>query len=67
MMNNVHYVQWSVENSPTALELLGVFWLERHKDVVEEWGAAYHDAAWMPLVDMLKVNITANTASLMIL
>lgn len=30
-MNNVHYIQWSVENSPGALELLGVAWLERHK------------------------------------
>lgn len=57
IMNNVHYVQWSVESSPAALDLLGVAWLERHKDVVEEWGAAYHDATWMPLVHMLRVGL----------
>ena len=55
VMNNVHYIQWSVESSPAALELMGVAWLERHKDMVEEWGAAYHDATWMPLVNMLRV------------
>jgi exocyst complex protein 7 len=55
LMNNIHYVQWSVESSAVALELLGVPWLERHKDIVEEWGAAYHDATWMPLVHMIKV------------
>jgi hypothetical protein len=55
MMNNVHYIQWSVETSPAAVELLGSAWLERHKDLVEEWGAGYHDATWMPLVHMLKV------------
>lgn len=55
VMNNVHYIQWSVESSPAALHLLGVAWLERHKDVVEDWGAAYHEATWMPLVHMLRV------------
>jgi hypothetical protein len=54
MMNNVHYVQWSVEGS-AALGLLGVDWLERHKDVVEDWGARYHDITWMPIINMLKV------------
>lgn len=54
MMNNVHYVQWSVENS-AALGLLGVDWLERHKDMVEDWGARYHDITWMPIINMLKV------------
>ena len=54
MMNNVHYVQWSVENSG-ALGLLGQEWLERHKDLVEECGAKYHDLVWMPLVNMLQV------------
>jgi hypothetical protein len=57
MMNNVHYVQWSVEGSPAALQLLGGPWLERHKDAVEDWGAKYHDATWMPLVQMLKVMV----------
>lgn len=57
MMNNVHYVQWSVESSPAALQLLGVEWLERHKDAVEDWGAKYHDITWMPLVNMLKVGL----------
>eukprot|EP00878_Enallax_costatus_P013220 GHUV01013820.1.p1 GENE.GHUV01013820.1~~GHUV01013820.1.p1 ORF type:complete len:538 (+),score=189.34 GHUV01013820.1:921-2534(+) len=54
LMNNVHYVQWSVENTPAALKLLGEEWLERHKDAVEDWGAKYHDITWMPLVNMLK-------------
>jgi hypothetical protein len=54
MMNNVHYVQWSVESS-AALGLLGVEWLERHKDMVEDWGARYHDITWMPIINMLKV------------
>jgi hypothetical protein len=54
MMNNVHYVQWSVENS-NALALLGQEWLERHKDLVEDFGAKYHDVVWMPLVAMLQV------------
>lgn len=58
MMNNVHYVQWSVETSPAALELLGADWLERHKDAVEDWGAKYHDTTWMPLINMLKVCFT---------
>eukprot|EP00775_Hariotina_reticulata_P010615 gene10615-10773_t len=58
MMNNVHYVQWSVEGSQMALQLLGVPWLERHKDAVEDWGAKYHDAIWMPLVHMLKIEPT---------
>jgi exocyst complex protein 7 len=54
MMNNVHYVQWSVESS-AALGLLGSDWLERHKDMVEDWGARYHDITWMPIINMLKV------------
>jgi exocyst complex protein 7 len=54
MMNNVHYVQWSVESS-AALGLLGGAWLERHKDMVEDWGARYHDITWMPIINMLKV------------
>jgi len=42
-MNNVHYIQWSVENSPGALELLGVGWLERHKvrASIRIWGLKY--------------------------
>lgn len=55
LMNNVHYVQWSVEHTPAAMHLLGEEWLERHKDAVEDWGAKYHDITWMPLVNMLKV------------
>lgn len=54
MMNNVHYVQWSVEGS-TAEVLLGRGWLERHKDLVEDWGARYHDITWGPLLALLKV------------
>lgn len=54
MMNNVHYVQWSVEGS-AALGLLGGEWLERHKDAVEDWGARYHELTWLPIINMLKV------------
>jgi hypothetical protein len=50
-----HTQKASVEGSPGALALLGNAWLERHKDVVEAWGAAYHDATWMPLVALLQV------------
>lgn len=64
VMNNVHYIQWSVESSPAALHLLGVAWLERHKDVVEDWGAAYHDATWMPLVNMLRADPPADPVRL---
>jgi exocyst complex protein 7 len=55
LMNNVHYVQWSVEGSPAALALMGSEWLERHKDLVEEYGAKYHEGVWMPLVRLLQV------------
>jgi exocyst complex protein 7 len=54
MMNNVHYVQWSVEGS-TAEELLGRDWLERHKDLVEDWGARYQDVTWGPVLALLQV------------
>ena len=55
LMNSVHYVQWSVENTPAALQLLGEEWLERHKDAVEDWGAKYHDITWMPRANIPKV------------
>eukprot|EP00879_Flechtneria_rotunda_P025217 GHRR01026787.1.p1 GENE.GHRR01026787.1~~GHRR01026787.1.p1 ORF type:complete len:607 (+),score=217.54 GHRR01026787.1:931-2751(+) len=61
MMNNVHYVQWSVESSP-GLSLLGVAWLERHKDAVEDWGAQYHKLTWMPLIELLKVEPPSDIA-----
>lgn len=54
-MNNVHYVVVSVEGCAPAARALGVDWLERHKDAVEDWGAKYHEATWMPLVALLKV------------
>jgi hypothetical protein len=54
MMNNVHYVQWSVEGS-AAEALLGRDWLERHKDLVEDWGARYQDLTWGPLLALLQV------------
>lgn len=55
LMNNIHYIVWTVENS-AALQLLGVDWLERHKDMIEDYGAAYHEATWMPIVQMLTVS-----------
>lgn len=54
MMNNVHYLQWSVEGS-AALGLLGREWLEAHKDAVEDWGARYQEVAWGPLLALLQV------------
>ncbi|KAI8467925.1 MAG: Cullin repeat-like-containing domain protein [Monoraphidium minutum] len=55
MMNNVHYVQWSVEGGP-ADALLGREWLERHKDAVEDWGARYQDITWGPLLGLLQAS-----------
>ncbi len=54
MMNNVHYVQWSVEGSP-AEGLLGREWLEKHKDQVEDWGAKYQEVTWGPVLALLQV------------
>eukprot|EP00882_Tetradesmus_deserticola_P013295 GHRQ01014102.1.p1 GENE.GHRQ01014102.1~~GHRQ01014102.1.p1 ORF type:complete len:335 (+),score=196.26 GHRQ01014102.1:1145-2149(+) len=66
MMNNVHYVQWSVESS-AALGLLGVEWLERHKDMVEDWGARYHDITWMPIINMLKAEPPSDVSRLKVM
>jgi hypothetical protein len=56
MMNNVHYVQWSAEGG-AAEALLGRDWLERHKDLVEDWGARYQDVTWGPLLAMLQARL----------
>ncbi|WIA09825.1 hypothetical protein OEZ85_009200 [Tetradesmus obliquus] len=63
MMNNVHYVQWSVEGS-AALGLLGGEWLERHKDAVEDWGARYHELTWLPIINMLKAEPPSDVSRL---
>lgn len=60
MMNNVHYVQWSAEGG-AAEALLGRDWLERHKDLVEDWGARYQDITWGPLVALLQVGVCGHT------
>jgi hypothetical protein len=44
----------TVQQSP-ALQVLGSAWVERQKDFVEQYGAAYHDLCWTPLVRILKV------------
>ena len=53
IMNNVHYVQWSAEGG-AAEALLGRDWLERHKDLVEDWGARYQEVTWGPLLALLQ-------------
>ncbi len=58
LMNNVHYMVWTVEQSPAA-ELLGTQWVERHKDFVEAYGEQYHNTVWMPLVRLLQVGDVA--------
>ncbi|KIZ02022.1 Exocyst complex component 7 [Monoraphidium neglectum] len=63
MMNNVHYVQWSVEGS-AAEALLGRDWLERHKDLVEDWGARYQDLTWGPLLALLQVDAPTDVGRL---
>lgn len=56
MMNNVHYMVKTVESS-AELMLLGEEWLERHKDRVEEWGAAYQALSWGPLIEALTADL----------
>lgn len=62
LMNNLHYMVWTVEKQPQALELLGKEWVERHKDFVEEYGAKYHNVVWLPLVKALKADNVPLTA-----
>ena len=59
LMNNVHYVQWSMEGG-AAEHLLGRPWLERHKDLVEEWGARYQDITWGPLLALVQVCVAGS-------
>ncbi|PNG99711.1 hypothetical protein TSOC_014505, partial [Tetrabaena socialis] len=37
-----------------GLGVLGLAWVERHKDIVEHYGAAYHEATWQPLIAVLE-------------
>ncbi|GFR51759.1 hypothetical protein Agub_g14211, partial [Astrephomene gubernaculifera] len=41
--------------------VLGVGWLERHKDIVEHYGAAYHEATWRPLLEGLEAVVVTQT------
>ena len=54
LMNNVHYMVWSVEQSAPLASLLGRDWLESHRDTVEAHGAAVHELCWMPLARLLE-------------
>ncbi|GIM12723.1 hypothetical protein Vretimale_15897 [Volvox reticuliferus] len=38
----------------TGLGVLGIAWVERHKDIVEHYGAAYHEKTWRPLISALE-------------
>lgn len=40
LMNNVHYVVKAVESSE-ALSIVGQDWIERHKDLIEQYGEEY--------------------------
>lgn len=46
-----------MEQSPPLLRLLGVQWVETHKDAIEAHGAAYHSAVWLPLVAQLQAQL----------
>ncbi|EFJ50648.1 hypothetical protein VOLCADRAFT_103855 [Volvox carteri f. nagariensis] len=37
-----------------SLGVLGLAWVERHKDIVEHYGASYQDKTWRPLVAVLE-------------
>ncbi|GLC40352.1 hypothetical protein PLESTB_001679800 [Pleodorina starrii] len=37
-----------------GLGVLGSAWVERHKDIVETYGAAYHDKTWRPIISALE-------------
>ena len=39
-MNNVHYIVKAVESSE-ALSVVGQDWIERHKDLIEQYGEEY--------------------------
>ena len=40
LMNNVHYIVKAVESSE-ALSVVGQDWVERHKDLIEQYGEEY--------------------------
>lgn len=40
LMNNVHYIVKAVESSE-ALSVVGPDWIERHKDLIEQYGEEY--------------------------
>ena len=40
LMNNVHYIVKAVESSE-ALSVVGQEWIERHKDLIEQYGEEY--------------------------
>jgi exocyst complex protein 7 len=40
LMNNVHYIVKAVESSE-ALSVVGQDWIERHKDLIEQYGEEY--------------------------
>ena len=40
LMNNVHYIVKAVESSE-ALSVVGQDWIERHKDLIEQYGEDY--------------------------
>ncbi|KXZ53823.1 hypothetical protein GPECTOR_6g741 [Gonium pectorale] len=42
---------------PSGLGVLGSAWVERHKDIVEHYGAAYHEDTWRPLIAGLEAVI----------
>lgn len=37
-----------------GLSVLGSAWVERHKDIVEHYGAAYQEKTWRPLITALE-------------
>ncbi|KAG2433194.1 hypothetical protein HYH02_012736 [Chlamydomonas schloesseri] len=46
---------------PGGLAVLGRAWVERHKDIVEHYGAAYQDASWKPLAELLEAVVVTET------
>ncbi|BDA42170.1 Exocyst complex component EXO70A1 [Coccomyxa sp. Obi] len=52
LMNNVHYIVKAVESSE-ALSCVGQDWIERHKDLIEQYGEDYQEASWGPLMSLV--------------
>eukprot|EP00198_Chlamydomonas_reinhardtii_P013432 XP_001702769.1 component of the exocyst complex [Chlamydomonas reinhardtii] len=46
---------------PGGLAVLGRAWVERHKDIVEHYGAAYQEASWKPLTELLEAVVVTET------